>query len=116
MLTARADTAPSPAERRAAGKARRHDVPQEIVTATVARYRAAMARFAAMRDLEVWYSSVDAAGLQQVVAPRLDVRRRKRLTRALVEFAETCADLSERDHRALADAVAAGRVTARTGL
>ncbi|MFE5768865.1 DUF2252 domain-containing protein [Streptomyces sp. NPDC056485] len=34
--------------------------------------------------------------------------------RALVRFAETYADLNERDHRALVDAVAAGRLAART--
>ncbi|MET9968606.1 DUF2252 domain-containing protein [Streptomyces sp. NPDC006356] len=34
--------------------------------------------------------------------------------RALVRFAEAYADQNERDHRALADAVTAGRITART--
>jgi hypothetical protein len=35
-----------------------------------------------------------------------------RFDRALSTFAEAYADPNERDHRALADAVAAGRVTA----
>ncbi|MCF1594271.1 DUF2252 domain-containing protein [Streptomyces muensis] len=40
--------------------------------------------------------------------------RRDTFDRALVRFAESYADQNERDHRELADAVAAGRVTART--
>ena len=36
--------------------------------------------------------------------------------RALAEFAESYADQNERDHAALAEAVATGRVTAQTGL
>jgi uncharacterized protein (DUF2252 family) len=36
--------------------------------------------------------------------------------RAMVDYAETYADVTEKDHRALADAVAAGRITAQTGL
>ena len=36
--------------------------------------------------------------------------------RALTDFAEGYADVNEADHRALADAVAAGRVVAQTGL
>jgi hypothetical protein len=35
---------------------------------------------------------------------------------AVTEFAETYADQNDRDHTALADAVAAGRVEARTGM
>jgi hypothetical protein len=36
--------------------------------------------------------------------------------RALVEFSERYADQNERDHRALADAVNSGRITARVGV
>jgi uncharacterized protein (DUF2252 family) len=39
-----------------------------------------------------------------------------RLDRALSDFAEAYADQNERDHRALAEAVASGRITAETGL
>jgi uncharacterized protein (DUF2252 family) len=39
-----------------------------------------------------------------------------RLDRALSEFAETYADQNERDHRALAEAVASGRVEAESGV
>ena len=36
--------------------------------------------------------------------------------RALAEFAETYADQNERDHRALVDAVASGRIAAEQGI
>jgi hypothetical protein len=36
--------------------------------------------------------------------------------RALADFAETYADQNERDYNALQNAVAAGRITAETGL
>jgi uncharacterized protein (DUF2252 family) len=42
-----------------------------------------MAEFAAARDLDVWYSRVDADDLQREIAPRLDPARRKRLAQAL---------------------------------
>ena len=54
-----------------------------IVTCAVARYRTAMAEFAGMRDLEVWYSRLDADVLVTQVRPRLDPKRRRRLDRAL---------------------------------
>jgi uncharacterized protein (DUF2252 family) len=54
-----------------------------IAVAAGASYRKAMAEFAAERDLEVWYSHVDADELQQQFASRLDDARRKRLQRAL---------------------------------
>src|SRR5689334_2505899 len=53
-----------------------------VVTAAARRYRTAMAEFAGMRDLEVWYSSTDTAQLATELMPRLDARRRKRLTKA----------------------------------
>jgi uncharacterized protein (DUF2252 family) len=54
-----------------------------IVAAAAARYRTAMARFAKMRDLEVWYAHLDAARLQQQLAPLLDPARRRRLAKHL---------------------------------
>ena len=53
-----------------------------IAVAAGARYRTAMAEFAAARDLEVWYSRLDADELQQTLSPRLDPKRRKRLAQA----------------------------------
>jgi uncharacterized protein (DUF2252 family) len=47
------------------------------------RYRTAMSEFAAARDIDVWYSRIDAEDLQSDLAPRLDAVRRKRLARAL---------------------------------
>jgi uncharacterized protein (DUF2252 family) len=55
-----------------------------IAVAAGARYRTAMAEFAVARDLEVWYSHIDADNLQQRITSRLDDGRRKRLERALV--------------------------------
>jgi uncharacterized protein (DUF2252 family) len=42
-----------------------------------------MAQFAADRDIDVWYSRIDADELQQRLAPQLDSGPRKRLARAL---------------------------------
>jgi uncharacterized protein (DUF2252 family) len=53
-----------------------------ITVAAGARYRSAMAEFADARDLDVWYSHLDADDLQQQLAPRLDAGRRQRLSRA----------------------------------
>jgi uncharacterized protein (DUF2252 family) len=47
------------------------------------RYREAMTEFAGTRDIDVWYSHIDAEDLQQELAPRLDGGPRKRLARAL---------------------------------
>jgi uncharacterized protein (DUF2252 family) len=47
------------------------------------RYREAMAQFAGARDIDVWYSHIDADDLQHELAPRLDGGPRKRLARAL---------------------------------
>jgi len=51
--------------------------------AAVARYREAMAGFAQARDIEVWYSRIDAVELQQQLAPQLGAGPRKRLAKAL---------------------------------
>ena len=53
-----------------------------ITVAAAARYRTAMAEFAAQRDLEVWYSRIDAEELLQTLGPRLDAKRRRRLSSA----------------------------------
>ena len=47
------------------------------------RYRRSMARFAGQRDLEVWYSRIDADELRTQLAPHLARGQRKRLARAL---------------------------------
>ena len=54
-----------------------------LAVAAGARYRAAMTEFADARDVDVWYSHIDADELQQQLAPRLDPGPRKRLARAL---------------------------------
>ncbi|MGY1707455.1 DUF2252 domain-containing protein [Geodermatophilus sp. SYSU D00697] len=54
-----------------------------LVVAAGARYRTAMAEFAEARDIEVWYSRVDADELRRRLAPRLGPAQRKRLARAL---------------------------------
>jgi uncharacterized protein (DUF2252 family) len=54
-----------------------------LTVAAGARYRTAMAGFAAARDIEVWYTRIDAEELSEQLAPRLDAGMRKRLTRAL---------------------------------
>ncbi|MGY1698055.1 DUF2252 domain-containing protein [Geodermatophilus sp. SYSU D00766] len=54
-----------------------------LAVAAGARYREAMAQFAGMRDIDVWYSHIDADDLQQRLAPQLDDKPRRRLARAL---------------------------------
>jgi uncharacterized protein (DUF2252 family) len=54
-----------------------------VAVAAGARYRTAMAGFAEARDIDVWYSRIDADELQQQLAPRLDPVPRKRLAKAL---------------------------------
>lgn len=54
-----------------------------IAVAAGAAYRSAMAGFAEARDLEVWYSHIDADDLQARFTVHLDDGRRKRLERAL---------------------------------
>src|SRR3712207_8265680 len=43
---------------------------RSVAVAAGARYRTAMAGFAAARDLEVWYSHIDTAGLQEQFTAR----------------------------------------------
>jgi uncharacterized protein (DUF2252 family) len=54
-----------------------------LAMAAGTRYRGAMAQFADTRDIDVWYSRIDADELQQQLGPRLDGGPRKRLARAL---------------------------------
>jgi uncharacterized protein (DUF2252 family) len=54
-----------------------------IAVAVGASYRSAMAEFAAARDIDVWYSHIDADELAQQLAPQLDPGQRKRFTRAV---------------------------------
>jgi uncharacterized protein (DUF2252 family) len=69
--------------------ARENGVPRKrrrtLATAAAAGYRTAMAEFAAARDIDVWYSHIDADQLQQDLAPRLQPARRKRLADALAK-------------------------------
>jgi uncharacterized protein (DUF2252 family) len=54
-----------------------------LAVAAGARYREAMAQFAQRRDIDVWYSRIDADELHQQLAPQLDDKPRRRLGRAL---------------------------------
>ncbi|MEV4615882.1 DUF2252 domain-containing protein [Kitasatospora sp. NPDC049258] len=53
-----------------------------IVLATVRSYREWMNRFAAMRNLDVWYTKVDVEHLQDLAEGRLEKRGRKKLAKA----------------------------------
>ncbi|MFJ2208483.1 DUF2252 domain-containing protein [Streptomyces microflavus] len=55
----------------------------DIVRASVRSYRESMARFAGMRNLDVWYAKTDAERLRTVAAERLPGRGRRNLDRAL---------------------------------
>ena len=52
-----------------------------VALAAAARYRTAMQEFAGMRDIDVWYSRLDAADIQKELLPRLDVKRQKQLNK-----------------------------------
>lgn len=56
-----------------------------IVRASVRSYRESMARFAGMRNLDVWYAKTDAEGLRTAAAERLPGRGRRNLDRALAK-------------------------------
>ncbi|TQF01384.1 DUF2252 domain-containing protein [Kitasatospora acidiphila] len=70
-----------------AGRANGFDdaVRADIVRATVRSYREAMARFAQMRNLEVWYARMDAERLQELAASRIHKHGRKALARELAK-------------------------------
>ena len=48
---------------------------RDIVTATARSYRESMRRFAAMRNLDVWYAKVDADVVQTLYATQLQIGR-----------------------------------------
>ncbi len=50
-----------------------------IARGAVSAYRTAMAEFAGMRNIDVWYRRMDTADIQQELGPRLDLKRQKRL-------------------------------------
>jgi len=57
-----------------------------IALAAGAQYRTAMANFAGMRDLDVWYASADTAELMARLKPLLDPKRRKKLTKEFAKY------------------------------
>ena len=67
----------------ARGKGIRRGQRHALAVAAGTRYREAMQHFAAARDIDVWYSRIDADELRQELAPRLDGGPRRRLARAL---------------------------------
>jgi len=56
---------------------------RSLAVAAGRRYREAMAEFAGARDIDVWYSRLDADELLRDLGPQLEKGPRKRLTRAL---------------------------------
>ena len=54
-----------------------------VALAAGARYREAMAEFAGLRDIDVWYSRIDADDLLARMGPQLDDKPRRRFARAL---------------------------------
>ncbi|MFD0277368.1 DUF2252 domain-containing protein [Kitasatospora sp. NPDC127111] len=70
-----------------AGRANDFDaaVRSDIVRSTVRSYREAMRRFAGLRNLDVWYTSMDADRLQELAVGRVRDRGRKRLARAMAK-------------------------------
>ena len=57
----------------------------QVVLDTVAEYRAAMARFAAMNNLEVWYAHLDIEAVVQELGPQLKTSAVKRTKKALAK-------------------------------
>ena len=68
-----------------AGRERAFDEPtrRALVTATVREYREAMTRFAAMRNLDVWYTRLDVARIVERLSGGLPRKRMKRLQRRI---------------------------------
>jgi uncharacterized protein (DUF2252 family) len=58
---------------------------ERVVLDTVARYRTAMAEFAAMSDLDVWYSRLEIESLIQELAPQFKQRLVQRTEKALAK-------------------------------
>jgi uncharacterized protein (DUF2252 family) len=65
---------------------------RRAVLATVSRYRSAMARFAGMGNLDVWYAHADVEEVQQHLSGELSKQMRRRLDKAV-------AKAQGRDHR-----------------
>jgi uncharacterized protein (DUF2252 family) len=57
----------------------------QVVLETVAEYRTAMAGFAAMNSLEVWYSHLDIEAALQELGPQLEPTQVKRTEKALAK-------------------------------
>ena len=51
---------------------------RSIVTAAVREYREAMARFAAMRNIDVWYARLDVAGIREQLGRAMSGKQMKR--------------------------------------
>jgi uncharacterized protein (DUF2252 family) len=56
-----------------------------IVLATVEEYRTAMARFATMKDLDVWYAQMDIEGVVSELGSQLNPKGLKRTEKALAK-------------------------------
>ncbi|MET9403651.1 DUF2252 domain-containing protein [Kitasatospora sp. NPDC002965] len=61
------------------------DERSDIVRATLRSYREAMARFAGMHNLDVWYARMDAARVQALATGRIHKRGQKQLARAMAK-------------------------------
>jgi uncharacterized protein (DUF2252 family) len=71
-----------------------------VVLAAVGRYRDAMASFAGMGNLSLWYARVDVHGVESLFGERLDPRMRKRV-------AKTTEKARRRDHHRALDKLTA---------
>jgi uncharacterized protein (DUF2252 family) len=58
---------------------------KDMVLAASRSYREAMAQFALMRDLEVWYSSLDVESVLATIAAQADAAQRKRAKKGLAK-------------------------------
>ena len=58
---------------------------RRVALATVGAYRRSMRGFAAMRNLDVWYSRLDVEPAVEALRPQLDERRLRRLERNLAK-------------------------------
>jgi hypothetical protein len=58
---------------------------ERIVLETVGRYRSAMAQFAGMKDLDVWYSRLEIESLIQELAPQFKQKMVQRTEKALAK-------------------------------
>jgi uncharacterized protein (DUF2252 family) len=58
---------------------------EQIVLDTVAQYRTAMAGFAAMKNLDVWYAHLDIENVLKELGPQLKTKQVKRTEKALAK-------------------------------